>query len=79
MKTETCRRLLAVKLRKWENNVFFFYIRQSRSDTKNDVGFFYVSRDCDSVSFRTQSFVIANLKYLHMLLTVLSRSLFVPF
>jgi hypothetical protein len=36
-----------------------------------------VLRDCDGVSFRIQGCVIANLKYLHMLPTVLTRSRFI--
>jgi hypothetical protein len=34
-------------------------------------------RDCDVVTFRIQSFVIANLKYLHMFPTVLTRNQFI--
>ena len=54
-----------------------FFIKQSRSVTKNDPDFFYVFRDCDGVSFRIHSFVIAYLKYLHMLPIVLTRNQFV--
>jgi hypothetical protein len=45
--------------------------------TKNDLDFFYVFRDCDGVLFRIQTFVIPNLKYLHMLPTILTRSQFI--
>jgi hypothetical protein len=52
-------------------------IKQSRSVTKNDLDFFYVFWDCGGVSFRIEIFVIADLKYLHMLSTVLTRNLII--
>jgi hypothetical protein len=38
---------------------------------------FYVFGDCDGVSFRIYSFVIDNLKYLHMLPIALTRNQFI--